>query len=1285
MLDDAFARLQSAEREAATSHHNDRPYPTEAQAIAGNYKHGWLTLHGLTIKIENVRNSIRSGTSADGKRWANRMAASYGEIVGTRGADGDPVDVFVGPFPESAAVWIINQGTPGGAFDEHKVVIGAGAERVARDLYLASYDVGWQGLQSIHPATVAQLKWWLRNGDLTKPFTPQQLPLLDGAQSTMEKTLWTPEAEPIGKTLPALMYALRSDDRDGLLLDGVSLAELTADALSEEGACAAPKPLLDALVIPVSRMTLRMEQLQRVMNAAGGELQVAGYTIADPIKARGVLQVAVQFELSDGQAITVWFHNPDTTPAKLTPLDELVSWKWMLNKKDITVVVAPEKGRELNPREVGRRVMKLAERNSARFAEANKALAEKAAAIEALRAEIPALEERLAEVQGQVDAARAAKEAAAAAAEAEANDPRAEERRILTAEGYASIRNDEAALLNWQDVLDSHFQGRLIEFRNALRGLGWDGEAYQALAKGDVKLVVNATRVGAGSNVVGLTYLGDLGGGIGNGILVKAVDDLALTPGDLAAKFNADVDEALARRSAQDAAALLAEANAQAASLAGIEEFLATLPDERTRARARQTLNKLVRSGGSPVILKDFIIKRIDAGYVAVNDGMYGPILRSPDGAFVEQSKITKFGMDFARFLLAKRRAGSEEAEIEEMGMGPDRSSEPGKTIGALSDELMLLGWKIESVRKGFSAISARGSEVVVEPDATYPNAIEIKGSAVTIMVGGDAKRAADNIDAEDYGASISRFHDGERIEDEDDPFNGLKLEFVRAIERIEEGAAKAGMQVAWGNFDASLSTGSLFDAVSQAAEDAARPGVVCAQIGRVGVVIARASIDEDGVVTFYPGSSGSETGGTETTVSGIAAMLGTIEAGRTSTIDPQPDVAPAKAKRVTKKEANEAYDTLSYRVNDLAGHTELEFFKANVPETLAGPMAAVQALLDRGWPDTIPPTSLMERAAGMIERWRALQASGLSGDLGRGDAWRYLKDAGMDDAAVDAVLAKPSSSRTANMGALGGEVDVPSYTLDYLNSAIDAWRKASALGRGAAGDEVGASWTRSTTVERTAWLMRAGYGYDGKLTLSAQTIVNKAWVDMRQVVKDKLIAAADAVMAGKLADETKGGDPVQTEELAPERDRGLWEREVADIIRARQGNESRTEANELIAKDGNSDMVDAMFDAGKTAQETADALLEKQAAAAVAAEPEPAAVAAAEESIDPQRAADAGYLNSLIDGTGDLLAADTFERLEPMFTTYADDADMMALLERAATAYGDAAQAAARAALQPA
>ncbi|MDM0018388.1 hypothetical protein [Variovorax saccharolyticus] len=55
--------------------------------------------------------------------------------------------------------------------------------------------------------------------------------------------------------------------------------------------------------------------------------------------------------------------------------------------------------------------------------------------------------------------------------------------------------------------------------------------------------------------------------------------------------------------------------------------------------------------------------------------------------------------------------------------------------------------------------------------------------------------------------------------------------------------------------------------------------------------------------------------------------------------------------------------------------------------------------------------------------------------------------------------------------------------------------------------------------------------------------------------------------------------------------------------------------------------------------------------------------------------AADRAFLEGLIDGTEDLLSEDTFPKLEPMFTRYAEGSEMFALLEKAATIFGDAAQ----------
>lgn len=602
----AFARLEAEAHEAATSPWNHRKHPTLAQMLAVNWKHGQFDLRpGLRVKIENPRGTIRSGKTPDGIPWENRMAAHYGDIVGTRGADGDPVDIFIGPFPESESMWVINQrqnwdGATG--FDEHKVCAGFHTEEQARAAYLGSYQRGWNGLESIVPCTYAQLKWWLRNGDTSKPFTTDPIP--QQGTSIMDKAVaWDADANPVGIPMHQLVYDLRrADAGENLLLDSVTMADLMTDP-DIEGVVQ-----LDALVVEVSRMSLKMEMLKRVMESAGTTVKPTEVTISDPVRARGVLQVMVLFQMTDGQAISVWFHNPDTTPAKLTPLDELISWKWMLNKKDVTIVVAPERGQELNVREVARRIMRLVERNSDTFKRANEKAAARVKQVEDLKSEITVLEVELGDWQRKIEIAQlerdeaptpkerwdsarghanavdksvredvlngpqvqnmeafreitamlqalrdlaggttqvegpeelrakvdelavqirakleeAAKAPAAPAQVAEAPAPAvtgssdAALASLVTPEdiagirddgGYAAVVADEKLALKWQDVLDSAWQQRLVDVRNALRELGWrDTEERGVIAKNGHKLVTVLKQVGAGANIVGAHY-----------------------------------------------------------------------------------------------------------------------------------------------------------------------------------------------------------------------------------------------------------------------------------------------------------------------------------------------------------------------------------------------------------------------------------------------------------------------------------------------------------------------------------------------------------------------------------------------------------------------------------------------------------------------------------------------------------------------------------------------------------------------------------------------------------
>lgn len=150
------------------------PDPSPEQAEAGNYRKGKIRLHGLEIAIENRKGGYRKGIDKDGKAWKVKMPAHYGDVKRTEGKDGDPVDVWIGPNPESELVWIINQQDPKTkAFDEHKVMLGFTDKKKAIETYDKAYEggLGPRLRQSVGATSIEGFKEWLKHGSQNKPFS----------------------------------------------------------------------------------------------------------------------------------------------------------------------------------------------------------------------------------------------------------------------------------------------------------------------------------------------------------------------------------------------------------------------------------------------------------------------------------------------------------------------------------------------------------------------------------------------------------------------------------------------------------------------------------------------------------------------------------------------------------------------------------------------------------------------------------------------------------------------------------------------------------------------------------------------------------------------------------------------------------------------------------------------------------------------------------------------------------------------------------------------------------
>lgn len=169
----------------------------------------------------------------------------------------------------------------------------------------------------------------------------------------------------------------------------------------------------DSIMDTVNRLPMLKERLFRAMSQASNEtLSVTNVTQTKPFKRGGVVNVAFVFDLSDGQKLSIWFHNPDSTPSKLLAGDMMVSWKWLLNKRDVTAILSPINGQDVKIPTLARQMMLLASKNSKNFKRAQEHKAKRDADIkeaqsniEQKKQTIEQLDKDIASLKDQIDAA----------------------------------------------------------------------------------------------------------------------------------------------------------------------------------------------------------------------------------------------------------------------------------------------------------------------------------------------------------------------------------------------------------------------------------------------------------------------------------------------------------------------------------------------------------------------------------------------------------------------------------------------------------------------------------------------------------------------------------------------------------------------------------------------------------------------------------------------------------------------------------------------------------------
>jgi hypothetical protein len=110
-----------------------------------------MVFAGLRIAVEREAGEVRAWSSPTGERGQTVMQVPHGFIRGADGADGEDLDVYVGPNEAAPFVFLVHQkrAPDFSVFDEDKAMVGFDTPTMARECYLAHYDSRFFGGMSM--------------------------------------------------------------------------------------------------------------------------------------------------------------------------------------------------------------------------------------------------------------------------------------------------------------------------------------------------------------------------------------------------------------------------------------------------------------------------------------------------------------------------------------------------------------------------------------------------------------------------------------------------------------------------------------------------------------------------------------------------------------------------------------------------------------------------------------------------------------------------------------------------------------------------------------------------------------------------------------------------------------------------------------------------------------------------------------------------------------------------------------------------------------------------------
>lgn len=169
------------------------PAPAPADEVANPER---KTFKGIPVVVDRPRGFVQRGAAPDGSQWRRVYHVDYGHVPGTKGGDGDGLDVFLGGDQEAKEAHWILQRKADGTFDEYKVMLGFQDAKSAKQMYEAHVPKKFFGSMCSMPIEMMKALLGIEPvEDVTK--------VLDGLRTVL-KSVGCPctakdKEEPVGK------------------------------------------------------------------------------------------------------------------------------------------------------------------------------------------------------------------------------------------------------------------------------------------------------------------------------------------------------------------------------------------------------------------------------------------------------------------------------------------------------------------------------------------------------------------------------------------------------------------------------------------------------------------------------------------------------------------------------------------------------------------------------------------------------------------------------------------------------------------------------------------------------------------------------------------------------------------------------------------------------------------------------------------------------------------------------------------------------------------------------